>query len=452
MARTEPRRAAVVGAGPSGFYAAGQLLAAGFEVDLFDALPTPFGLVRAGVAPDHPKIKTVTRIFDKIAAKDGLRFFGGVIVGRDIAARELAERYHAVVYAFGTAADTRLGIPGEDLPGSHAATAFVGWYNGHPDHAHATYDLTAEHAVVIGNGNVAIDVARMLVLAPEELQPTDTADHALDAFAASSIREVSVVGRRGPAQAAFTTPELLELGELSRADVVVDPDDLHGIPEDAGRNVDILRDYAARTPRADASHRIRLRFFWSPVEIVGDGRVEAIRLARNRIVGGRAVPTGEVQEIACGLVVRSIGYRGTPVEGIPFDDARGLVRNVGGRVVDEDGALVPGTYVTGWVKRGPSGVIGTNKKDSAETTACVVADAEAGVLDGPPVPDAAEVQQWLLSRVPGAVGWDGWSRLDAHEVATGSGAGRPRVKVVHLDAMARIATGADDQAAAGAGS
>lgn len=441
MARTEPRRAAVVGAGPSGFYAAGQLLDAGFEVDLLDALPTPFGLVRAGVAPDHPKIKTVTRVFDKIAAQHGLRFFGGVTVGRDVAPHELSARYDAVVYAFGTGEDNRLGIPGEDLPGSHAATAFVGWYNGHPAHAAATYDLSAEHAVVIGNGNVAIDVARMLVLAPEELASTDTADHALEVLAASAVREVSVVGRRGPAQAAFTTPELRELGDLSRADVIVDEEDLRDTPADAGRNVEILRDYAARAPREDATHRVVLRFCWSPVAILGDGRVEAIRLARNRVVDGCAEPTGEEIELPCALVVRSIGYRGTPVKGIPFDTARGLVRNVEGRVVDEDGALVPRVYVTGWAKRGPSGVIGTNKKCAAETTACVIADAEAGVLDGPPLPDRDEVADWLLARAPGAVDWRGWSRLDAHEVAAGSGSGRPRVKVVHLDAMGRIATG-----------
>lgn len=439
MAPTDARRAVVVGAGPSGFYAASQLLDAGFEVDLLDALPTPFGLVRAGVAPDHPKIKTVTRVFDKVAGREGLRFFGGVAVGRDVTPRELVERYHAVVYAFGTAADNRLGIPGEDLPGSHAATAFVGWYNGHPDHAGATYDLSREHAVVIGNGNVAIDVARMLVLSPEEITPTDTADHAIEALAASSVREVSVVGRRGPVEAAFTTPELLELGELSRADVVVDHADLHAVPDDAGRNVEVLRGYAARPPREDASHRVVLRFCWSPVEILGEGRVEAIRLARNEIVDGRAVATGEEMELPCGLVVRSIGYRGTPIDGIPFDAARGLVRNVDGRVVDEDGALVPRTYVTGWVKRGPSGVIGTNKKDSAQTTAAIVADAQAGVLAGPPIPDADEAAAWLLTCAPGAVGWDGWTRLDAHEVAAGSGAGRPRVKVVHLETMGRIA-------------
>src|SRR5690242_19112871 len=244
-------RVAVVGAGPSGFYATDQLLKAGFAVDLLEVLPTPFGLVRAGVAPDHPKIKSVTRVYEKTAARDGFRFFGGVELGTHITREDLLERYHAVLYAVGTSTDNRLGIPGEDLDGSHAATEFVAWYNGHPAYAGRRFDLSAERAVVIGNGNVAIDVARMLVLAPEDLAPTDTADHALDALAAARVQEVVVLGRRGPAQAAFTTPELLELGELSRADVVVDPPDLDGLEPPASdtakrRNVEILRDYAAR--------------------------------------------------------------------------------------------------------------------------------------------------------------------------------------------------------------
>lgn len=316
-------RVAVVGAGPSGFYAAGQLLSAGFEVDLLEALPTPFGLVRAGVAPDHPKIKAVTRVFDRIAEQPGFRFFGGVELGRHVTASELVERYHAVVYAVGTAKDNRLGIPGEDLPGSHPATEFVAWYNGHPHFADRKYDLEVRTAVVIGNGNVAIDVARMLALSPDELAATDTADHAIDAFTASRIAEVSILGRRGPAQAAFTNPELLELGALSRADVVVDPGDVRDahVPTDAHatthKNVEILRGYARRQP-SSKPQRVTLRFFRSPVEILGDGRVEAVRVVHNQIVDGRAVPTNRTEVIECGLVVRSIGYRGEPLDGIPF--------------------------------------------------------------------------------------------------------------------------------------
>ena len=307
------KRAAIVGAGPSGFYAADQLLKVGFAVDLFDALPTPFGLVRAGVAPDHPKIKSVTRVYAKTALHDAFRFFGAVSLGTDLSREDLLSRYHAVVYAVGTAIDNRLGIPGEDRPGSHAATEFVAWYNGHPDFADQVFDLNGGRAVVVGNGNVAIDVARMLVLDPGELAPTDTADHALDAFGMAGVTEVVLLGRRGPAEAAFTNPELRELGELQRADVIVDPAQLEGVEvaQDADatkrRNVEILREYAQRTP-AGKSHRLELRFLRSPLEILGvgdDGPVTGVRVAINRLVtrdDGRvaAEPTGEEEVIDCG--------------------------------------------------------------------------------------------------------------------------------------------------------
>lgn len=446
-----PLRAAIVGAGPSGFYAADQLLKAGFEVDLYDALPTPFGLVRAGVAPDHPKIKSVTRVYAKTAKHEAFRFFGGVRLGGDVSREELLERYHAVLYAVGTATDNRLGIPGEDRPGSHAATEFVAWYNGHPDYADEAFDLNGGRAVVIGNGNVAIDVARMLVLHPDELAPTDTADHAIEAFGEATVEEVILLGRRGPAEAAFTNPELRELGELARADVIVDPAQLEGVaePEDTTqrRNVEILRDYAAREPQGK-SHRIELRFLRSPVEILGegdDGPVTGIRVAINELVeeGGRvrAVPTGEEEVIECGLVLRSIGYRGTPLPGIPFDERRGLIRNLGGRVCEEDGAPCRGEYVVGWIKRGPSGVIGTNKKDAADTVARIAEDVEAGALNAPALPDAAECAAWLAERVPDLVTWEGWEAIDAHESAEGEPLGRPRVKLVRTDRMREIASG-----------
>src|SRR6201996_4507222 len=395
MTSTAPLRAAIVGAGPSGFYAADQLLKEGFEVDLFDALPTPFGLVRAGVAPDHPKIKSVTRMYAKTAANERFRFFGNVTLGEQVSREELRERYAVVLYAFGTATDNRLGIPGEDRPGSHPATTFVAWYNGHPHFADHQFDLNGGRAVVIGNGNVAIDVARMLVLDPTELQPTDTADHAIDAFGMAGVSDVVLLGRRGPAQAAFTTPELRELGELERADVIVDPAQLEGVevPEDGDatkrRNVEILRDYSQRTP-SGKSHRLELRFLRSPVEILGegaDGPVTGVRVAVNRLTTApdgrvRAEPTGEEEVIECGLVLRSIGYRGTPLAGIPFDQRRGLIRNEGGRVVSDAG-VSRGEYVVGWIKRGPTGVIGTNKKDAADTVAKILADAEAGALSQP---------------------------------------------------------------------
>jgi ferredoxin/flavodoxin---NADP+ reductase len=449
---TEAHRAAIVGAGPSGFYAADQLLKAGWEVDLFDALPTPYGLVRAGVAPDHPKIKSVTRVYAKTASHESFRFFGGVVLGRDVSREELRERYHAVVYAVGTAQDNRLGIPGEDRPGSHPATEFVAWYNGHPDFADHLFDLNGGRAVVIGNGNVAIDVARMLVLDPGELEPTDTADHALAAFGMAGVTEVVLVGRRGPAEAAFTNPELRELGELERADVIVDPAQLEGVaePEDATkrRNVEILREYAQRVP-AGKSHRLELRFLRSPVEILGegeDGPVTGIRLAVNRLVTAedgrvRAEPTGAEEVIECGLVMRSIGYRGVPLAGIPFDERRGLIRNVDGRVVEEDGSACPGEYVVGWIKRGPSGVIGTNKKDAADTVARVLEDELSGSL-GRPDPDLADaeaVETWLADRAPDVVTWEGWEAIDAHESALGEPAGRPRVKLVRLGELVEAA-------------
>ncbi len=450
---------AIIGAGPAGFYASEELLGQGFEVDLYDALPTPFGLVRAGVAPDHPKIKAVTRRYAKTAAKPGFRFFGGVALGEHVRREELLERYHGVVYAFGTATDNRLGIPGEDLAGSHAATEFVAWYNAHPVFARHCFDLSTERAVVIGNGNVAIDVARMLMLSPEELRTTDIADHAIDALAGAGVREVVVLGRRGPAQAAFTNPELRELGELSRADVVVDaaevqldPDSRAWLTSDAAdatarRNVEILAGYAQRAP-AGHSHRVALRFLRSPVEILGDeqGRVRGVRVVRNRIErrdDGRlaAVPTGEEQVIESGLVLRSIGYRGIPVCSVPFDERRGLIPNDAGRVVGNDAEPLPGEYAVGWIKRGPSGVIGTNKKDAADTVARILEDREAGRLNAPARPDPDSLEPWLRERAPGLVTWDGWGAIDRHETTAGEPHGRPRVKLVDLDEMSRVSGG-----------
>ncbi|HWH95891.1 MAG TPA: FAD-dependent oxidoreductase [Baekduia sp.] len=449
-AATDAPRAVIVGAGPSGFYAADQLLSAGFEVDLLDALPTPFGLVRAGVAPDHPKIKAVTRVYEKTAKKDGFRFFGGVRLGEHVTRAELLERYHVVLYALGTSDDNRLGVPGEDRPGSHAATHFVAWYNGHPDAADHEYDLSCERAVVIGNGNVAIDVARMLMLHPEELAPTDTADHAIEVLTQSQVKEVVLLGRRGPAQAAFTNPELRELADLQRAGVEVDATDLEldehsarWLEEEADitarKNVEILRGYAAAGPK-DASHRVILRFLRSPIEILGegdDGPVTGVRVVRNAIQptedgGLRAVATGDEEVIECGLVLRSIGYRGRPVDDVPFDGRRGLIRNLGGRVCDEEGRSHQGEYVVGWIKRGPSGVIGTNKKDAADTVARIVEDRDAGTLNAPGLPDPDETATFYAERAPDSVTWAGWEAIDAHEKSTGEPHGRPRVKLVRV--------------------
>ncbi len=451
-------RAAVIGSGPAGFYTAGFLLKQGFAVDLYDALPTPFGLVRAGVAPDHPKIKTVTRAFERTARHESFRFFGGIEVGADITPVELLERYHAVVYAVGSSTDNRLGIEGEDLPGSHSATEFVAWYNGHPEHAEREFDLSCERAVVIGHGNVAIDVARMLVLDPEELALTDTADHAIEALLDARVREVVLLGRRGPAQAAFTNPELLELGELRRADVIVDPAEVQVDPLSAAwlesdaadgtsrRNVEILHRYAERAP-SGRSHRVVLRFLRSPLEILGSERVEAIRMSVNQIElrdHGRlaAVPTRSEETLECGLVLRSIGYRGVPIPGVPFDQRAGVIRNLYGRVTDEDGRPRIGEYAVGWIKRGPSGVIGTNKKCATETVARIVEDLERGALNRAPQPaDDEEILAWVKAKVPTAVTWDGWQRIDMHETARGEPNGRPRVKLVRVTDMHDIAHG-----------
>jgi ferredoxin--NADP+ reductase len=452
----DKQRVAVVGAGPAGFYACEDLLKHGFEVDLYDVLPTPFGLVRAGVAPDHPKLKTVTRRYEKTAKEPGFRFFGGVELGSDVMRAELFERYHAVIYAIGTSSDNRLGIAGENRPGSHSATEFVAWYNGHPDYAEREFDLSVGTAVVIGNGNVAIDVARMLVLDPDEIKVTDTADHAITGLGAASVERVIMLGRRGPAQAAFTNPELLELGELKRSDVIVDPAEMeldeysrawleeHG-DKTARRNVEILTEYSQREIQGK-SHRIELRFLRSPVEIVGDdgeGPVTGIRVVRNRINEElRAVPTGEEEVIECGLVLRSIGYRGQPLPDVPFDDKRGLIRNEGGRVTDEEGRPIPGEYAVGWIKRGPSGVIGTNKKDASDTIARLLEDAEAGKLNEPNGESHPEaIEAWLRSQVPGLVTWDGWQKIDVHETTAGEPHGRPRVKLVSVAEMQQISQG-----------
>src|SRR4051794_26754967 len=371
-----PLRVAIVGSGPAGFYAAGQLLSAKdltVQVEMFDKLATPWGLVRAGVAPDHPNIKAVSRVYEKTAKKEGFRFHGNVEVGADVSHEELAAHHHAVLYATGSPTDRRLGIPGEDLPGSHAATDFVGWYNGHPDYRDLEFDLSPKRAVVIGAGNVALDVARMIALTPEELAPTDTADHALEALAENGVEEIVVLGRRGPLQAAWTTPELKELGEMAAADVMVDPDEakLDEISQavfDSGEvdktrrvNVETVQDYAAREPHGHP-RRIVLRFLVSPVEILGDDRVEGVRVVRNKLEksdDGRLVarPTDETEVIECGLVMRSVGYRGQPFAGLPFDEKLGTLSNEGGRIVDPStGRPLPGAYTAGWIKRGPSGV------------------------------------------------------------------------------------------------
>jgi ferredoxin--NADP+ reductase len=447
-----PFRVAVVGSGPSGFYAAGFLLAHEspvVEVDMLERLPTPWGLVRSGVAPDHPKIKSVARVYEKTAERPRFRWYGNLDVGRDVSRAELLERYDAVVYAVGAEAGRPLDVPGADLPGVAPATHFVGWYNGHPDHRDHDFDLSVEHAVVIGNGNVAVDVARMLSLSHDELRTTDIADHALDTLRESRVKSVTLLGRRGPVQAAFTTPELRELGDLESADVVVDPTDLafddhsraaleDGASATTKRNIGVLQDFAAGDHDARRPRTIALRFLRSPVELVGDGRVEGVVVAVNELVlredGTLAArPTGMTETLPAGLVLSSIGYRGRPVTGLPFDEARGLIPNHEGRVVGRERE-----YVTGWIKRGPSGIIGTNKKCAQATVQQLLADL------GDPRgerPSAQIMADWLHDRQPRLVTGEHWAAIDAHERGLGAPALRPRVKLTRVAELLAVGHG-----------
>jgi ferredoxin/flavodoxin---NADP+ reductase len=450
-----PLRVAIVGSGPAGFYMAEHVLkheGTHAEVDMFDRLPTPYGLVRFGVAPDHPKIKSVIRVYERTAARPEYRFFGNVEVGTDVTVEELRERYHALVFAYGTSVDRHLGIPGEDLPGSHSATEFVNWYNAHPDFADRRFDLSCARVVVIGNGNVATDVARMLALTPEELAETDTADHAIEALANCGVKEIVVLGRRGPAQASFTNPEVRELGEMADADIDVDPTEMELDKlsrewldsDDADptnrRNVQIFTQFSQRQPEGK-NKKIVMRFLRSPVEIEGDGKVERIVVARNELQRDdsgriRAVDTGERETIECGMVLRSIGYTGLPINGVPFDEGRGLIHNEGGRVHDGSGEVVPGLYAVGWIKRGPSGVIGTNKKDAQETVDRLFEDLEAEKLpDRELAADRGAIESLLAERQPDHVTFEGWQAIDAAEVAAGKLQGRPRVKFCRMDEL-----------------
>ena len=454
-----PLRVAIIGAGPSGFYAADQIIKdpdTHAQVDLFDRLPTPYGLVRGGVAPDHPKIKSVTRVYERTAAKEGFRFFGNVEVGRDLHVEDFERHYHAILYTFGAEADRELGIPGEDLPGSYAATAFVGWYNAHPDYADRDFKLDqAKRAVVIGNGNVALDVARMLALDGAELRRTDIADHAIEMLEASAIEEIVVLGRRGPAQAAFTNPEVKELGELEEADVIVDPSDVELDPasrawiesdeadKTARVNVEIVQEYASRE-RSGKPKRIVLRFLASPIEIQGGEKVENIVIGRNELVDQdgtlKARDTGEREVLPCDLVLRSVGYTGVPLRGVPFDERRGTILNEQGRVLETHGGEHrAGHYTAGWIKRGPSGVIGTNKKCATETVENLFEDVAAGRLLDPESPDPNSIEALLNERDAHHVSFSGWEKIDAAEVGRGEPHGRPRVKFVRIEEMLETA-------------
>ena len=442
---TQPIRVAVVGAGPSGFFLAEKLLgqdAIPVTADLYERLPTPYGLVRYGVAPDHEKIKNVTRSFDKLAARSGFRFFGNVEIGKEVTLDDLRAHYHLICFATGAPSDRRMGIPGEDLLGSHPATEFVAWYNGHPDYRDFQFDLSAERVAVVGVGNVAVDVARILAKSPDELAATDIADHALAELRRTKVKEIYLLGRRGAAQAAFTNPEVKELGELAGADVTAVPSEVALDPlseaelakeDDAAtrKKIAILQDYARRE-RTGKEKLLTIRFLVSPVELLGDdrGQVRAMRVAKNRLVRGadgslKAEPTGESEELPVGLVFRSVGYQGLPIPGLPFEQRRGLIPNEAGRAL-------PGIYVSGWIKRGPSGVIGTNKPDAAETAATMLEDAAAGAMLAP---SAGDIEPLLRSRQPDLVTWADWVKLNEVEARAGKAAGRSRVKLTRVNEM-----------------
>lgn len=443
-----PLRVAIIGSGPSGFYAADPLLKSDTvcTVDMFDRLPTPFGLVRGGVAPDHPKIRTVTRVYEKIADHPAFTFLGNVMVGKDITVPELKQHYDVLLFACGAETDRRLGIPGEELCGSHTATAFVGWYNAHPDYRDCAFDLSQEAAMVIGVGNVAMDVARVLAKTVDELKHTDIAQHALDALAGSKIRDIYVVGRRGPAQAAFTPLELKEMGELEDCSPIVDPIQLGLDPvseeetrqdRNKARNMELLHEFARRTPDPAKRRRMHFLFLAGPTSLQGDTRLESVTLESNLLEGDtpfalKARGTGQSTEIPCGLLFRSIGYRGIAIPGIPFDERRGVLPNVGGRVT-EDGAPLPGVYAVGWIKRGPSGIIGTNKPDSVETAKAVLEDVPSLPLC--PTPSTDAVLALLASRKVQVVDLEGWRKIDAAEIGRGKEAGKPRERFTSVPEM-----------------
>jgi ferredoxin--NADP+ reductase len=455
---TQPLRVAVVGAGPAGFYACEKLLNqrdVTVEVDLFDRLPTPYGLVRYGVAPDHQKIKSVTAIYDRTASHPRFRFFGNVEFGRHVTLNDLRDLYHQVLFATGAQTDRRLGIPGEDLEGSHPATEFVAWYNGHPDFTHLEFDLRHEAVAVVGVGNVAVDVARILLRSTEELARTDIADYALEALSRSRVKEVHLLGRRGPAQAAFSNLEIRELGDLPNADATALPEEVAldemsraDIEERNDRvartNIEILQRFAARQP-AGKTRRLVMRFLVSPVEVLeSDGHIAGLRLVRNRLekAGSGALvarPTGEYEDLPARVVFRSIGYRGVPLPGVPFDEGQGVILNTRGRVLDpETAAPLVGLYAAGWIKRGATGLIGSNKPDAAETVENMMADLWEGQVLKARDPDARAAEGFVRARQPLFISYPDWRRLDEIEVGRGKAQGRPRVKFTSVEEMLAV--------------
>jgi ferredoxin--NADP+ reductase len=454
-----PLRVAIVGSGPSGFYAAEALQQSALvaEVDMLERLPVPYGLVRFGVAPDHAKLKSVARVYEQIARHERFCFFGHVALGDDVSAAELGECYHAVIVATGAATDRKLGIDGERLAGVHAASDFVGWYNGHPDQRALRFDLSQQVAVVVGQGNVAIDVCRILAKPVDELRRTDIAEHALDTLAASRVREIHLIGRRGPAQAKFTPKELRELGSLPGWRPVVDPAALEPnaastaeladpAMESNAKNLQILRSFAVRPSAGERP--IHLHFQRAPAALLGDVRLRAVGLDVQRLVGPpfaqRAEPTGETVELAAGLLLRSVGYRGSALPGLPFDERNGVLPNLDGRVLAGPRQVLPRWYATGWIKRGPTGIIGTNRLDSVETVARLLEDLPS--LDAPK-PGRTALQRLLEERGRRSVDFGGWLAIEAAERQRGAARGKIAEKFVHVADMLAAAQPCDCVAA-----
>ncbi len=453
-----PLRVAIIGSGPAGFYTVSNFLKQKelhVEFDMFDRLPTPFGLVRAGVAPDHQKDKSVTRAYDKSAQQPNYRFYGNVEYGSQLSLEDLKKHYHQVMFSTGAPFDRNLGVPGEDLTGSYSATEFVAWYNGHPDFADRAFDLDQESVAIVGVGNVAMDVARILCKTYDELAETDIADHALEALKNSKVKNVYILGRRGPAQAAFTPPEIKEMGEFADADVTVPAEEAaldaasqkeldESDDKNAKKNVEMVQEYAARDIEGK-SRLLTIRFLVSPTELIGeDGNVSAIRIVKNELVpqddGSIRPKATDVEEtIPVGLVFRSVGYKGNPLPDIPYNDDNGTIRNEAGRVIEDNGEAVVGLYTAGWIKRGPSGVIGTNKTDAQETVACMVEDIAAGRINIPEDPSVEGAARTIAAVSDEAVTYDDWLKIDAVELEKGEPQGRPRVKFTRVADMLDVA-------------
>jgi len=427
-----PLKVAVVGSGPSGFYTVAALLklAPDCEIDIIERLPTPFGLIRGGVAPDHQKTKNVWRAYDKSAKHPNVRYFGNVEVGRDVTIDELRQMYDAVVLAVGSPLDRPLGVPGDGKKGVFGAASFVGWYNGHPDFRELAPDLNIQGAVVIGNGNVAVDCARVLAKTPAEMATTDLTDYAAAAIHGSPLTDIYMCGRRGPGDAKFTNVELREMGELADCAAIVDQAQLEeGVPDDLDdrdrrlreRNLETLREFTTKS--ADGKKkRLHFLFYANPVEVLGGDKVEAIRMEKTAVKDGRAVGTGETFDIPCGLVIAAIGYSGSPFPGLPFDEKRGVLVHDNGRVGDK-------VYAVGWIKRGPTGVIGTNKHDGDLAAEQIVEDVKQGTAPG-----HSALENHLKSKGVRWVSYEDWQKIDAAEIA-GAPAGAPRRKIAKVEEM-----------------